>query len=242
MSTIELIHEDCLEEMSKIPTGSIDMIFCDLPQNITKNHWDVIIPFEPLWKEYERVIKDNGAIILTANAPFTYELGQSNRKLFRYSMVWEKTSPTNPFNAKRMPLRSHEDILVFYKKLPNYYPQKTTRHPRKVSTAHHKRNSVKSSNYGDHKLTSYDSTERYPKSVLTFKTDKQKSTLSPTQKPVALIEWFIKSFTVEEERILDNCAGSGSTGEACRNTNRDCILIEKKNEIEYNKAKQRLKL
>lgn len=241
MSDIKLIHGDCLEVMPEILERSIDLILCDLPQGITKNAWDAIIPFKPLWEQYERIIKPNGAIILMANAPFTYQLGLSNLKLFRYSMIWQKTGPTNPFNAKKMPLRYHEDILVFYKKLPKYYPQKTTGHTRKVSSAHHKRNSVKSSNYGDHKLTSYDSTERYLGTILKFASDKQKSALNPTQKPVALIEWFLKSFTLEGNVVLDNCAGSGSTGEACKNLNRNCILIEK-NESEYLKAKNRLKL
>ena len=139
----------------------------------------------------------------------------SNEKLHRYNLIWEKTSPTGHLNAKRMPLRSHEDLLVFYRKLPIYNPQKTTGHERKVSTAKHKRNSKKTTNYGEHKLTTYDSTERYPKSVLTFATDKQKSALHPTQKPVALLEYLIKTYTNEGDLVLDNCAGSGSVGGCC---------------------------
>lgn len=196
---IELINGDCLEEMPKINSESIDMIFCDLPQGITKNKWDIIIPFEPLWKQYERIIKPNGVIILMSNAPFTFALGESNRKLFRYSMVWQKKGPTNPFNVKKMPLRYHEDILVFYKKLPTYYPQKTQGHkPVNIFTKH----SSDGTNYGKTKLgiSGGGNTDRYPGSVLTFGTDKQKSSLNATQKPVALIEWFIKSFTVEGER------------------------------------------
>lgn len=151
----------------------------------------------------------------------------SNEKIHRYNLIWQKTGPSNPFNAKKMPLRSHEDILVFYKKPPTYNPQKTTGHARKVSTAHHKRNSKVSTNFGNSIPTGYDSTERYPKSVLTFGIDKQKSKLHPTQKPVKLLEWLIKTYSNEGDLILDNCAGSGSTGEACINTSRNFILIEK---------------
>jgi DNA modification methylase len=150
----------------------------------------------------------------------------SNEKLHRYNIIWEKTTPTGYL----MPLRSHEDILVFYKTLPIYNPQKTTGHTRKVSSANHKRNSKKTTNYGEHDLTSYDSTERYPKSVWKFPTDKQKSSLFPTQKPVALLEYIIKTYTNEGELVLDNCAGSGSTGVACKNINRNFILMEKEHE------------
>lgn len=236
-----IIFGDCLEKLKLITAKSMDMVFGDLPQGITKNKWDVIIPFEPMWIELERIIKDNGVIILMGNQPFTSALLMSNKKLFRYSMVWEKSTPTGFLNAKRMPLRSHEDILIFYKKPPIYYPQKTTGHPRKVSSAHHKRNSVKTENYGSHGLVSYDSTERYPKSILKFKTDKQHSSKNATQKPVALMELFIKSFTKEGDNMVDFCMGSGTFLEAAKNTNRNCIGIEK-NEIEFNKAAERLGL
>jgi site-specific DNA-methyltransferase (adenine-specific) len=139
-----------------------------------------------------------------------------------------------------MPLRSHEDLLVFYKKLPTYNPQKTVGHQRKVSTAKHKRNSKKTTNYGEHGLTTYDSTERYPKSVLTFATDKQKSALHPTQKPVSLLEYLIKTYSNEDDLVLDNCAGSGSVGVACKNTNRNYLLIEKEKEY-YDIILERLK-
>ena len=224
---VELILGNCLKVMPKFADKSIDMILCDLPYGETaRNKWDVCLPFDLLWKEYERIIKDDGAIILFANGMFTAELMTSNKKLWRYNLVWEKTQPTGFLNARRMPLRSHEDICVFYKRLPTYNPQKTTGHERKVSSASSKRNCKKSMNYGEAGLVSYDSTERYPKSVLTFPKDIQHSALHPTQKPVALLEWLIRSYTNEGDTVLDNCMGSGSTGVACLNTRRRFIGIE----------------
>lgn len=182
---------------------------------------------EQLWLQYERIIKDNGIIILFGQDKFSARLMLSNEKLHRYNIIWEKTTPTGHLNAKKMPMRSHEDILVFYKKLPTYNPQKTTGHQRKVSSAEHKRNSKKTTNYGEHGLTSYDSTERYPKSVWKFATDKQKSKLHPTQKPLALIEELIKTYTNENDIVLDNVMGSGTTIIGCENLNRIGIGIEK---------------
>ncbi len=221
---------DCLEIMSHLETKSIDMILCDLPYGVTKNKWDSVIDLVEIWNSYERVIKDKGAIVLFGQDKFSARLMLSNEKLHRYNIIWQKTSPTGFLNAKKMPLRSHEDILVFYKLLPTYNPQKTTGHERKVSTANHKRNSVKTTNYGEHGLTTYDSTERYPKSVLTFKTDKQKEAIHPTQKPVGLLEWLIRSFTNEGEIVMDNCFGSASTAIACEKSNRKFVGMEKNNE------------
>lgn len=229
----KVYHGDCLKIMKDIPDQSINMILCDLPYGVTRNKWDSVLDLNSLWKQYERIIKNNGVIILHGQDKFSARLMLSNEKLHRYNLIWEKTSPTGHLNAKRMPLRSHEDILVFYKKLPTYNPQKTTGHTRKISTADHKRKSKKTTNYGEHNLTTYDSTERYPKSILifptilTFSTDKQKSALHPTQKPVALLEYLIKTYTNEGDLVLDNCAGSGSTGAACENTDRKFLLIEK---------------
>lgn len=217
---------DCIEIMNLIDDNSIDMILCDLPYGVTKNKWDSLIDLDLLWKQYERVVTENGAIVLFGQDKFSARLMLSNEKMHRYNLIWQKTTPTGHLNAKRMPLRSHEDILVFYKKLPTYNPQKTTGHERKVSTAKHKRNSKKTTNYGEHGLTSYDSTERYPKSVLKFATDKQKLALHPTQKPLALMEYLIATYSNEGETILDNCAGSGTTGLAAKNLNRNYIMIE----------------
>lgn len=217
---------DCLDVMKLIDDASIDLILCDLPYGVTKNKWDSVIDLKMLWAEYERVIKINGAIVLFGQDKFSAKLMLSNEKLHRYNLIWEKTTPTGHLNAKKMPLRSHEDILVFYKKLPTYNPQKTTGHKRKVSTAQHKRGSKKTTNYGEHGLTTYDSTERYPKSVLKFATDKQKVALHPTQKPLALMEYLIATYSNEGEVVLDNCAGSGTTGLAAKNLNRNYIMIE----------------
>lgn len=192
-----------------------------------------------LWTEYNRVIKDNGAIVLFANGMFTADLIHSNRKMWRYNLVWQKTTPTGFLNANRMPLRCHEDICVFYKKPPQYNPQKTFGHKRKVSTAEHKRNSAVTTDYGKHNLKTYDSTERYPTSVLTFPTDKQKCALHPTQKPVALCECIIKTYTNEGDTVLDNTMGSGTSGVACINTNRNFIGIENDDKI-FEISKQRI--
>ena len=227
MSIYKLYHGDCLEVMKNIEYGSVDLILCDLPYGITaRNKWDVVIPFDKLWEQYNRIIKGNGAIVLFGSGMFTSSLMQSNPKMWRYNLIWHKTTPTGFLNANRMPLRAHEDIVVFYKSLPTYNPKKTTGHERKVSKAEHKINSKKTDDYGEHGLATYDSTERYPTSVLTFSTDKQKAALHPTQKPIALLEWLIKTYTNEGEVVLDNCMGSGSTGVAALNTNRNFIGIE----------------
>lgn len=222
---MQLMKGDCLEEMKKIPDGSVDMILCDLPYGTTRNKWDSVIPLQELWREYKRICR--GAIVLTAQTPFDKVLGCSNLDMLRYEWIWEKTSPTGHLNAAKMPMKAHENVLVFYGSLPTYNPQKTTGHVRKVSTADHKRNSVKSTNYGDYANTTYDSTERYPRSVLLLPTDKQKAALHPTQKPVALMEYLIRTYTNEGDTVLDNCMGSGTTGVACANTGRKFIGIER---------------
>lgn len=226
MELNKIYNMDCLKGMKDIPDKSIDMILCDLPYGTTKNKWDSVIPFDKLWEQYKRAIKDNGAIVLTAAQPFTSVLTMSNLKLFRYSLVWNKTTPTGFLNANKMPLRAHEDILVFYKSLPTYSPQKTTGHERKVSKASHKISCIKTTDYGKFGLTTYDSTERYPTSVLTFPTDKQKIALHPTQKPVALFEYLIRTYTNEGDTVLDNCMGSGTTAIAALNTGRFFIGYE----------------
>jgi len=226
-----IIHGDCLQVMKNISSGSIDMILADLPYEKTKNSWDILIPFDKLWEQYERIVKDNGAIILFGQDKFSAKLMLSNEKIHRYNLIWEKTTVSNPFNANKMPLRNHEDILVFYKQLPVYNPQKTTGHERKVATAHHKRNSNKSSNYGTYNLTSYDSTERFPKSVWKFATDKQKEQLNPTQKPLLLIKELIKTYSNEDDLVLENTAGSCTVAIAALETKRKYLCIEK--EIKY---------
>jgi len=225
----QVYNSDCIKEngMCLIDDKSIDLILCDLPYGTTaRNKWDHIIPPDKLWEQYERIIKDNGAIALTAQTPFDKVLGVSNLKLLRYEWIWEKTSATGHLNAKKMPMKAHENILVFYKKLPTYNPQKTFGHERKVSKAEHKVNCVMTSNYNEHGLTTYDSTERYPRSVLLFPTDKQKEAIHPTQKPIALFEYLIKTYTNENDLVLDNCMGSFTTAVACENINRNYIGFE----------------
>lgn len=226
---------DCLEIMPNIPDKSIDMILCDLPYGTTNCGWDSLIDPKVLWKEYERIIKDNGAIVLTAQTPFDKILGCSNLKLLRYEWIWEKTQATGHLNAKKMPMKAHENILVFYKKLPIYNPIISYGHTRKISKAKNRAQCIVRRNNSDNiynneyenRVSDYDSTERYPRSVLKFKTDKQKSSLHKTQKPVALFEYLIRTYTNEGETVLDNTAGVFTTAIACLNTKRKYIVIEK---------------
>ena len=180
---------------------------------------------EGLWTHYNRIIKDNGAILLFSQTPFDKILGYSNLKMLRYEWIWEKTTATGHLNAKKMPMKAHENILVFYKKLPMYNPQKTTGHTPVHSYIKYQDDG---SNYGKTAvgISGGGSTERYPRSVQVFKTDKQKCALHPTQKPVDLCEYLVKTYTNEGDLVLDNCMGSGSTGVACINTNRNFIGIE----------------
>lgn len=232
-----LLCGDCLNLLPSVNDASIDLILCDLPYGTTQNKWDSIVPLEPLWKEYNRIIKSNGAIILTAQSPFDKILGVSNLSMLRYEWIWEKTHPTGHLNAKRAPMKAHENVLVFYKSQPTYNPQKTNGHIRKTAT----KRKDNTETYGKQTFEQlpYDSTQRYPRSVLLFPSDKQRIKLHPTQKPLALMEYFINTYTNEGDTVLDNCMGSGTTGVACRSTNRNFIGIEK--DVEYFKiAKARI--
>jgi site-specific DNA-methyltransferase (adenine-specific) len=225
-----LLEGDCLELMPSIEDNSVDMILCDLPYGTTQNKWDTIIPFEPLWKEYERIIKDNGAIVLTASQPFTSALVMSNPKMFRYEWIWHKNIPTGFLNANKMPMKQHENVLVFYKKLPLYNPIFEDRtESGKERCKYVLRGSGPSNNYGEYERTIHqpDPNKRFPSTVQRINVEKG---LHSTQKPVALFEYLIKTYTNENDLVLDNCAGSGTTGVACHNLNRDCILIEQEPE------------
>lgn len=226
MNTVNLMRGDCLELMKNIPDGSVDLVLTDPPYGITACKWDSVIPFEPMWEQLNRIIKPNGAIVLFGSEPFSSALRVSNIKHFKYDWYWQKTTPTGFLNAKKQPLRNVETISVFYSKQPTYNPQKTYGHKRKISLAKHKQNCKKAEEYNDYGLASYDSTERYPTQILQYKTDRQKSALHPTQKPVALLEYLIRTYTSEGETVLDFTMGSGSTGVACVNTNRRFIGIE----------------
>ena len=224
MPKIELIQGDCLEKMKDIPDKSIDMILCDLPYGTTACKWDTVIPFEPLWEQYKRIIKDNGAIVLTASQPFTTELIHSNLKSYRYNLIWKKEQGTDFMMAKKKPLKNYEDICVFYKKQPTYNPQMV-----EADKEWTKKDTGKTYNYilGQQEkeyMRKSNGKFRYPTSILEVKRDKEK--LHPTQKPVALLEYLIKTYTLEWETVLDNCMGSGSTGVACKNLNRNFIGIE----------------
>ena len=229
---MQLLNGDCLQLMKQIPNKSIDMILCDLPYGTTECKWDTVIPFEPLWEQYNRVIKDNGAIVLFGSQPFTTELNHSNLKMFRYEWIWIKNNSTGFQLANKRPLKKHEIISVFYRKQPTYNPQGLQ--------VYGKINRRKSTGDNWSEMNNNEYIQRftnYPTQILEFGYDKEK--LHPTQKPVALLEYLIKTYTNEDDIILDNCMGSGSTGVACVNTGREFIGIEL-DENYYNIAKNRI--
>ena len=219
-----LMQGDCLDKMKEIESGSVDAIICDPPYQKTQNKWDSIIPLESMWEQLKRVIKPNGAIVMFGQNTFSFKLGLSNEKMFRYTFTWEKTKAGGFLNARRMPLQSHEDILVFYKKLPTYNPQMTTGKPyikKSISNGD-------KGNYGEFSRvgkTAVNNGDRFPRSVIKFSNDNHNS-LHPTQKPVALMEYLIKTYTNEGETVLDFTMGSGATIKGALNTNRKAIGIE----------------
>ena len=233
----KLYNGDCLELMKDIPDKSVDMVLCDLPYGTTTCKWDTIIPFEPLWKQYNRIIKNNGAIVLTASQPFTSLLVCSNIKMFRYCWVWNKKRPSNPMLAKKQCLKIHEDVCVFSKNPHNYFPQgvfETDGKPRGGTNP-----SKTELGFGKSVKQKYKQTHSgYPKSIIEFGIDNSKN-MHPTQKPVKLMEYLIKTYTNENDIVLDNCMGSGTTGVACKNTNRNFIGIEL-DEKYFNIAKDRI--
>lgn len=226
---MKLIKGDCLDKMRDIPDKSIDMILCDLPYGTTQCKWDTIIPFDKLWEQYNRIIKDNGCIALFGAEPFTSTLICSNIKNFKYNWIWEKDKATGHLNAKKQPMRKTERVSIFYKKQCLYNPQLTKKLEKNIRPATTKRKNI--DNYGsmDKESTRVIPIDMaYPTDILQFRGcfgDKGKS-LHPTQKPVELLEYLIKTYTNESEVILDNCMGSGSTGIACLKTNRNFIGIE----------------
>lgn len=241
---VELMQGDCLELMKCIRDKSIDMILCDLPYGVLNKgnpneKWDRVIPFSELWLQYERIIKDHGAIVLFANGMFTADLMQSNRKLWKYNLVWKKGNrPTGFLNAKKQPLRLNEDICVFYKKQPTYNPQFTFGekvHSRGNSVGKQGRNGC----YGNFKTTpSVMTNEKYPVSIIDIAKEHPQK-YHPTQKPVALLQYLVKTYTNEGDTVLDNCMGSGSTGVACVKTGRNFIGFEL-DEKYFEMAKKRI--
>jgi site-specific DNA-methyltransferase (adenine-specific) len=236
----KVICGDCLDVMPLIPDKTIDMILCDLPYQITSCKWDTIIPFETLWEQYKRIIKDNGAIVLTASQPFTSALVMSNIKMFKYCYTWVKTKPSGFQNAKRIPMKKHEDILVFYNSQPIYNQQNLIKLEKPIKSGRARMRNDEQHHLGvagnlEHKTTH----TGWQDSVLYFANPSGKGHLHPTQKPVALFEYLIKTYTSEGDLVLDNCLGSGTTAVACKKQNRQFIGIEK--ELKYCKvAEQRL--
>ena len=223
----QVTQGDCLEVMKKLGDKSIDMILCDLPYGTTACKWDTIIPFEPLWKQYKRIIKDNGAIVLTASQPFTSALVMSNPDMFKYEWIWVKNRGSNFASCKKVPIKEHESCLVFYTKPPIYNPQMQERTGGGIDRVKKpfKQTRDKISEHGvEVKGAEWLGELRYPSSWQKFNCEVG---FHPTQKPVALFEYLIKTYTNEGDLVLDNCAGSGTTGVACQNLNRDFILIEK---------------
>lgn len=226
---------DCLELMKDIPDGSVDLVLCDLPCGTTKNKWDTVIPLDLLWNQYERIIKENGTILLFAQTPFDKVLGASHIKWLKYEWIWEKDNSTGFLNANKMPLKKTENILVFYKNLPAYNPQKTVGKPYKCKQGSGSSNWNYDQTQGGY--VTENNGERFPTNLIKFNRDRDG--FHPTQKPVALLEYLIKTYTNECEVVLDNCMGSGSTGVACVNTNRHFIGIEI-DEGYFNIAKKRI--
>ena len=235
---IKLYKGDCLEVMKGIETRSIDMIFCDLPYGTTACKWDSVIPFEPLWEQYNRIVKDSGAIVLFGREPFSSYLRTSNVKMYRYDWIWEKSKATNFLFAKQMPLIAHEDIMVFYKKKPTYNPQKTEGKP--YNKGVEKRTEIEAvGKIGNGNLIENKSGLRNPRSVQYFVTAEREGKLHPTQKPIKLIEYFVNTYSNENDTILDNTMGSGTTMVACQNTNRNGIGIEM-DDFYFDIAKKRI--
>ena len=244
MKPIELWHGDCLELMKDIPDKSVDMILCDLPYGTTDCKWDSVIPFEPLWENYNRVIKDNGAIVLFGSEPFSSALRMSNLTMYKYDWVWDKVQGANFLNVKYQPLKNIENIMVFSKgRITNGRRQPIKYNPQGVV-----KNNIVKTNPSDYAGTFSSSSIKkgkqyittgtgYPKCVIQF--TKDKSSLHPTQKPVALLVYLIKTYTNKGDVVLDNCMGSGSTGVACVNTGRNFIGIEL-DEGYFNIAKKRI--
>jgi site-specific DNA-methyltransferase (adenine-specific) len=234
---INLMLGDCLERMKEIKTDSVDMLFADLPFGTTACKWDSIINLALMWEQVERITKERGAILFNAQTPFDKVLGASNIAMLKYEWIWEKTSATGHLNAKKMPMKAHENILVFYKKPPTYNPQKTTGHKRKSSKTGKTYNS---DCYGNESAKpDYDSTERYPRSVLVFKSDKQTCSLHPTQKPEALSDYMIKTYTNEGDVVCDITMGVGTYGKSAVKLGRSFIGIEL-DETYFNIAKDRI--
>ena len=231
---MQLFQGDCLDIMAKLPESSVDMVMCDLPYGTTQNKWDSCISMPQLWEQYFRVVKKSGAMVFTAQAPFDKVLGESQLSILKYEWIWEKTKATGHLNAKKQPMKAHENVLVFYREQCTYNPQKTAGVPYVGAGG-----ASKKDNYGDFAAVREGSADgsRYPRSVLKF--PHESKPLHPTAKPVPLMEYFIRTYTNPGETVLDNCMGSGTTGVACLNLGRGFIGIEN-DPMYFQIAKQRL--
>jgi site-specific DNA-methyltransferase (adenine-specific) len=236
MANVQLFQGDCLKLMGDLPDKSVDLILCDLPYGTTEIKWDKPLPFEPMWEQYERIIKNSGAILLFSSQPFTTDLINSNRKMFKYEIIWEKTMKSGYLNAKKMPLRVHENIVVFYKELPTYNPQKFTVTSNSIGRTrkqsfHTKENQYSAFEKADWSYT--DTGERFPVDVIKFSNwngtlfgKKKNAVKHPTQKPVALCEYLVLTYTNPGDTVMDNCMGSGTTGVSCVKSGRNFIGME----------------
>lgn len=237
---MDLLEGDFLQKMSEVSPRSVSMILTDLPYGCTKNPWDVLIPMAPMWEQYKRVLKRNGVVVLFGQGVFSAKLILSNEKMYRYSLVWDKVLTSGFLNANKMPLRSHEDILVFYDQLPNYTPQKIK--GRKNHARGNQNKNGSGSNYGNVEIvcnSEHLGDMKHPKSILTFQKPHPSKNLHPTEKSIELLEFLIRSYTTEGDVVLDSCMGSGSAGVACVSTNRHFIGIEKNHE-QFEATYQRL--
>lgn len=221
MHNVKLYHSDCLVGMTRVETGTVDLILCDLPYGTTHCTWDTVIPFAPLWEQYSRVLKPRGAAVLMAAQPFATDLINSARKLFRYDLVWEKTAPVGFANANRMPMRSHELVLVFYKRLPTYHPQGLVELERPVVSRGRSKCGGVYHGLGKDTVRRY---TNYPRSILRFPF--QGKRVHPTQKPLALFEYLVRTYSGEGGLVLDSCMGSGTTAVACVRAGRRFVGFE----------------
>jgi site-specific DNA-methyltransferase (adenine-specific) len=237
MEANQIYHGDCMELLPLVPDASVDMVLCDLPYGTTQNKWDSVLPLDRLWVQYKRVVKPDGAIVLFSQGIFTARLILSNQSMYKYSLVWDKVLISGFLNAKKRPLSSHEDIVIFYEKLQTYNPQ------RFKGDKNHGSKTIKSipvGNYGQRMVVDNTDDLKYPRSILRFAKPSSLVTLHPTQKPVPLCEYLIKTYTNPGEIVLDNCLGSGTTAIACINTGRQYIGIEKEEQY-FNVALERIK-